>query len=260
MKPPDDPPADSRAETPEAPPGASASGLSPKAARTRAHILETALRVLRERGYEGATMRLIAEEAGVAVGSAYYYFPSKDHLIQGFYAQLHVDHLAAVGPLLEGSKSLDERLAAVMRTKFETAAPYHGFSGALFKTAADPDSPLSPFSADSGPTRDESKALFRSVVDGAGLRKRSPLHAKLHELLWLYQMGLILYWIHDRSPGQERSYRLVDRTVPIVCRLVRLASNPLLTPVVKPALALMEEFCGPAPRAHGGSEPGTSPS
>lgn len=228
--------------------------LSPKAARTRSHILETALRVLRERGYGGATMRLIAEEAGVAVGSAYYYFPSKDHLIQGFYAQLHVDHLAAALPLLDDARSLDERLHVVLRTKFDTAAPYHAFSGVLFKTAADPDSPLSPFSADSGPTRDESKALFRSVVDGARLRKRSPLHAKLHELLWLYQMGLILYWIHDRSPGQERSYRLVDRTVPMVCRLVRLASNPLLTPVVKPALALVEEFANPVPGAALGAD------
>lgn len=246
------PSAKSTAVTPPGPPAS----LTPKAARTRAHILETALRVLRERGYEGATMRLIAEEAGVAVGSAYYYFPSKDHLIQGFYAQLHVDHVAAVEPLLEDAKTLDQRLRAVLRTKFDTAAPFHGFSGALFKTAADPGSPLSPFSADSAPTRDESKALFRDVVDGAGLRKRSPLHAKLHELLWLYQMGLILYWIHDRSPGQERSYRLVDRTVPIVCRLVRLASHPLLTPVVKPALALVEEFAGPAPSTHREDVPG----
>ena len=231
-----------------------------KAARTRAHILETALRVLRERGYEGATMRLIAEEAGVAVGSAYYYFPSKDHLIQGFYAQLHTDHLAAVEPLLEDARTLDQRLLAALRTKFDTAAPFHAFSGALFKTAADPDSPLSPFSADSSPTRDESKALFRRVVDGAGLRKRSPLHAELHELLWLYQMGLILYWIHDRSPGQERSYRLVERTVPIVCRLVRLASNPILTPVVKPALALMREFARPAAPPQDGALAGATES
>ena len=53
--------------------------------QTRQLILETALRLFRERGYAETTMRAIAKEAGVAVGNAYYYFDSKEHLIQGFY-------------------------------------------------------------------------------------------------------------------------------------------------------------------------------
>ena len=49
--------------------------------QTRQLILETALRLFRERGYAETTMRAIAKEAGVAVGNAYYYFDSKEHLI-----------------------------------------------------------------------------------------------------------------------------------------------------------------------------------
>ena len=45
-----------------------------KSDETRSRILEAALSVFRERGFENATMREIAVEAGVATGAAYYYF------------------------------------------------------------------------------------------------------------------------------------------------------------------------------------------
>src|ERR1700740_314025 len=63
--------------------------------QTRAQILETALALFRDHGYEGTTMRAIARAAGVAVGNAYYYFRSKEALIQEFYRRTHREHLAA---------------------------------------------------------------------------------------------------------------------------------------------------------------------
>ncbi len=52
-----------------------------KAAQTRLHILISASRVLREKGYEGITLRHIAEVAGIEAGSIYYHFASKDEII-----------------------------------------------------------------------------------------------------------------------------------------------------------------------------------
>ena len=62
-----------------------------KSARTRSAIIDAALRLFRERGYDATTMRAIATEAGVSVGNAYYYFESKEQLIQGFYDRAQVD-------------------------------------------------------------------------------------------------------------------------------------------------------------------------
>jgi AcrR family transcriptional regulator len=45
-----------------------------KGDQTKALILETALEMFRERGYEQTTMRAIADKAGVSLGNAYYYF------------------------------------------------------------------------------------------------------------------------------------------------------------------------------------------
>jgi len=109
-------------------------------------------------------MRAVAEKAGVALGNAYYYFRSKEHLIQAFYDRTHQEHLAASREVLEKERKLKARLLGVMRAKVETIEPYHQFAGVLFKTAADPKSPLNPFSEESEPVRQESIELFAEVI------------------------------------------------------------------------------------------------
>lgn len=227
---------------------------TPRGEATRALILRTAIDLFLERGYDGTTMRAIAQRAGVALGSAYYYFRSKEELIQGFYHQTHVEHLEASARLLATETAFRARLLGVMRAKLDTIEPYHRFAGVLFKNAADPQSPLNPFSAASSAVRAEATAVFTDVVRGSADRKVPPdLDAALPELLWTYHMGVILFWIHDTSPGRARSYRLVERTVDLIARLVQLASLPLMKPLRRTALTLLAELrddaTGPTPGA-----------
>jgi AcrR family transcriptional regulator len=210
-----------------------------KGEQTRAVILETALELFRERGYEETTMRAIAEQAGVALGNAYYYFRSKEHLIQAFYGRTHEEHLAACLSVLAKERSLKARLLGVMRAKLAIIEPYHRFSGILFKSAADPDSPLNPFSAESDPVRRESTELFAEVIKGARLRVPEDLQVELPNLLWIFHMGIILFWIHDKSAGRARTHRLVEHTVEIVARLIMLASLPLMRPLRRTTLRLL---------------------
>ncbi|HEY9420354.1 MAG TPA: TetR family transcriptional regulator [Thermoanaerobaculia bacterium] len=225
---------------------------SRKGEQTRAQILDTALRLFRERGYDDTTMRGIAEEAGVAVGNAYYYFRSKEHLIQAFYERTHQEHMEASRELLAREKNLRERLLGVMRAKLDTIMPYHQFAGVLFKTAADPKSPLNPFSGDSIPVRRQSTELFAEVIAGSDTRLSADLTAELPNLLWVYHMGIILYWIHDTSPACAKSYLLMERSVKLVLRLVSVFQFPLLRPFTKELLALAAELRG------GGDPPGSA--
>src|SRR5262245_54620954 len=190
-------------------------------------------------------MRAIAERGGLALGNAYYYFRSKEHLIQAFYARSHEEHLAAAGPILLRERTLAARLRGVVLAKIDTAEPYHRFSGILFKTAADPRSPLSPFSPESNPIRQQSTALFAEVVEGSDVRVPPDLAAELPNLLWLYMMGVILFWIHDFSPGRARTRRLVEHTVDLVARTIGLGSNPLLRPLRTRTLRLLADLRAP---------------
>jgi len=215
---------------------------TPKGEQTKALILNSALELLSDRGYEETTMRAIAGKAGVSLGNAYHYFGSKEHMIQAFYHRTHEEHLAVARPALEKQSNLKERLLSVMRLKIATLEPYHEFAGVLFKTAADPHSPLNPFAHDSAPVRRDSIQLFESVVSDARARIPTDLRAELPYLLWLYHMGIILFWIHDSSHKRARTYRLIDRTVDLIDKLISLASNPLMRPVRKRALKLVSEL------------------
>jgi AcrR family transcriptional regulator len=213
-----------------------------KGEQTKALILTTALEMLHERGYEQTTMRAIAQKAGLSLGNAYHYFGSKDHLIQAFYHRLHEDHLRASLPALQKESSLKGRLLAVMRLKIDTLEPHHEFAGVLFQTAANPHSPLNPFAPASAPVRRDSIKLFEELVEQTKARIPDDLRAELPYLLWLYHMGIILFWIHDVSAKRARTYRLIDQTVELLDKLITMASNPLMRPVRKKALALVVEL------------------
>ena len=213
-----------------------------KGEQTRSLILETALEMFGERGYEETTMRAIAEKAGVALGNTYYHFRSKEHLIQAYYERMHEIHLASCAELLRKERTLKLRLLGVMGQILENVAPYHQFAGILFKTAADPQSPLNPFSPESEPARRASVELFAEVAQGSKTKIPPDLGAELPMLLWLYHMGIMLFWIHDDSSGQKRTRRLMEHTVEIVVKLIQLASLPPMRPLRKSVLNMLADL------------------
>lgn len=241
--------------TATASPASEAPAKTRKGEQTKAHILETALQLFRERGYEETTMRAIAEAAGVAVGNAYYYFRSKEHLIQAFYERSHDEHLAACRPLLAEERDLQKRLRGVLRAKIDTSMPYHRFAAVLFKSAADPKSPLNPFSDESAALRERVTQHFVEVLEGSRTRVGSPkLREELPHLLWTYQMGIILFWIHDESPECGRTYRLIEHTVKIIVRLITLIDLPPFRPLLWTTLDLLRDLRGQAGESAAGGD------
>jgi AcrR family transcriptional regulator len=210
-----------------------------KGEQTRQLILETALRLFSERGYAETTMRAIAKEAGVAVGNAYYYFDSKEHLIQGFYDRNQIAHRVAAEPVLASERDFAGRLRGVMHAGIDVNVPYHAFAATFFKSAAEPTSPLSPFSTQSSPAREAAIAIFRDVIEGAPVKVDPELRRDLPELLWLGWMGVILFWVYDKSPEQRKTRQLIDGVVPLVDRVVSLSRLRVFRPVLRQVLGLI---------------------
>lgn len=228
-----------------APPSSNPSSNPSKAEQTRATIGDAAMRLFRRDGYDKTTMRAIAKEAGVSVGNAYYYFSSKEHLIQAFYDGIQDEHAAAAAAVLAREKDFEPRLRGVLEAWLDVAAPNHEFAAQFFKNAADPDSPLSPFSDESTSAREASTELYRRVVEGADIKIAPALRRELPGLLWLLQMGFVLFWVHDKSPDQARTRTLVAQGTPIVDRLVRLARLPVVRGIVDDLVRVVADVRAP---------------
>ena len=209
---------------------------------SRAAILEAALDLFQERGYDATTMRAIAERAGASLGSSYHYFPSKEHLVLEFYRHTHVLHAAAIAPLLAREKDLATRLRGTIRAVVVTCEPFHAVAGSIFSTVANPASPLNPFGAAARPLRDEVIQLYADVVSKSDARIPSDIMEMLPLTLWLYQMGILYFWIFDRSPGRLRTLEIIDETTELIVRLIGLANLPVLRGSRKRILGLIREI------------------
>ena len=73
----------------------------------RQEILEAALQLFRDRGFDETTVQDIASDAGVATGTVYLYFPSKEHVLVALHDEFH--------------RGMGERFAAVWESFAERA-------------------------------------------------------------------------------------------------------------------------------------------
>lgn len=91
--------------------------LTEKQADRRRRVLRAALDLAAEGGYDGVQMREVADRAGVALGTVYHYFTSKDHLL----AESMTEWLSALEVSIarrpaEGATTLERVLDILRRT------------------------------------------------------------------------------------------------------------------------------------------------
>jgi AcrR family transcriptional regulator len=222
---------------------ASAKAGLKKSEETRARILEAALAVFRERGFEAATMREIAAKAEVAVGAAYYYFDSKDAIVMAFYERSQSEMGPAAEAMLAKAKTLETRLRGIIGYKLEYFEPNRRLLGTL-SAHADPQHPLSPFSAQTTAIREQDIGYFERAVEDSAVKLPRRIKPYLPRLLWMYQMGLILFWVYDGSQGQRRTKVLFEKSLQMVLLTLRFANLPVLLPIHRLAADLLDAVYG----------------
>jgi AcrR family transcriptional regulator len=193
---------------------------------TRRKITDTALESFRERGYDQTTIRLIASEANISVGNAYYYFPTKNHLVQELYLRVQADHRARVTPGLESTTDIAERLELALLNGLDALSPYHDSAPGFLTAAISPTSAVSPFGQDAAAPRALAMSVFQDVVDGSSNTISAELRRQLPELLWLGYMGLALFWVYDTSPDQQKTKRLARGVAKLFGTILPLARLP----------------------------------
>jgi AcrR family transcriptional regulator len=217
-----------------------AARTTPRAEDTRRRIYEQALELFREKGFEQTTMRDIAAKAGMALGAAYYYFSGKEAIVLAFYEEMQEISHDAILEALAGHKKLKDRLRVVVEKRLELLAPNRKFCDALFRHAPDARDPLSPFSTENRAIRERALQHLEAALAGGDIKVPADLRHRLPYLLWLYQMAIILFWLYDRTPRQQRTQALIEKSLGLLVNLLRISGLPLMKPLRKTMLELVE--------------------
>jgi AcrR family transcriptional regulator len=213
-----------------------------RSTETREKLVDVALQLFRDEGFQATTMRRIADEAGVSLGNAYYYFAGKDELVHELYLVIQRDHRERAIPVLVQGRSLADNLAAVLHTGIDVMAPYHAFGGSFLQLALPTKSSTSPFSHESSDARSMAVDLMRTTLTMSKQKGPASLNDTLPTLLWMVYMGVTLHWVTDPSENQARTRALIDGLVPIVAKAVRLSRLPVARSLLTDVAGLLERL------------------
>jgi AcrR family transcriptional regulator len=200
------------------PPGQSAQGV---AARDR--LYETAIRMIRERGYEATTLREIAREAGVSVGLLYRYFPGKQAVLIALYDELSQDFARQTANMRHGRWR--DRFLFALRASVRVLQPHRTTLRALIPIlVGDPDDGV--FAASTVFSRVRVQQVFEDAITRSADAPRPPLADALGRLLYLVHLAVLLWWLLDKTPKQRATQALLGLTeqlLPSAALALRLA-------------------------------------
>lgn len=208
-----------------------------KGEATREHIRSAALKLFRRRGFDKTTMRDIAQAAELSLGAAYHYFPSKEALVSDYYEWMQAEHERRFDEASAPATNLEGRVTALLQTKLDLLRRDRKLLAALFGNLGDASHPLSVFGKQTAALRSRSLTQFVSVFDESGLPEE--LRLLLGRGLWLAHLGIFLFFIHDDSPHQARTQKLVEAVAELVAGGTPLLGHPLAAPLRRRLLALM---------------------
>jgi AcrR family transcriptional regulator len=199
------------------PRGSTAQGL-----QSRKRLYEIAIRLIASRGYEATTLREVAAEAGVSVGLLYRYFPNKRAVVLALYDELSAEYASRARAMPDGPWR--KRFIYAMQTSLETLRPHRSTLAALVPLlVADPGEGL--FAPATSFSRERVQAVFAAAVSGATDAPTKKLTEPIGRLLYLIHLGVLLWWLLDKSREQRATKSLVeslDRALPVARFILRL--------------------------------------
>ncbi|MFT7522125.1 MAG: flavin-dependent dehydrogenase/AcrR family transcriptional regulator, partial [Kiritimatiellia bacterium] len=204
-------------------------------------IIDSAIALWAEKGYESSTMRELGRRVGMGTSSLYGHFRSKEEIAQALYARLNEQALDAARQQSGVNATLSDGVATYLHIKLRILAQHRTVLATLLREAVDPDSALSPLATDSSSVRDTVVGHFEQLLRDA---KDAPEGdtARLARLLWAGHLAVILYFCHDRSPQAQLSHKLVDT----ICNSLGLLSLLPNLPGASQILEIVDQVLRPS--------------
>jgi AcrR family transcriptional regulator len=103
--------------------------------KTSRHILRAALKQFADRGYPGASVQKIVDEAHVTKPTLYYYFRSKAGLYQALLDWAYNERYQLMQDAIKGKTTLVEQLVAILTSMFDFLKQRRALMRIAFATA-----------------------------------------------------------------------------------------------------------------------------
>jgi AcrR family transcriptional regulator len=173
-------------------------------AATREKIVEAARQLFASQGFHATTTREIARAAGLATGTMFNYFSSKEAIV----GSLASEALAEVRTNFDTSdsgSSFEEALFAFVAAGLRKLKPFRKHLPALLGTMLSPAC-LKP-DDDSNFLRASQLEVVAELANRYGVGE---LPAMAEQMYWSLYTGVLLFWANDTSPRQEDTLALLD--------------------------------------------------
>ena len=171
---------------------------------TRKGILDAARRLFARKGYEETTTRDIAREAGIASGTLFNYFPSKEAIVARLAGEALGEVVTPVGSETL-AQTLEEDLFALVAAGLRKLKPLRRHLPVLLETSLSPLAVVG--DGDASSLRARHLEAVASLAAGHGCGELSPTALQLY---WTLYTGVLVFWANDKSPRQEDTLALID--------------------------------------------------
>jgi len=181
---------------------------------TRQRILDAARRLFSQDGFDGAATRDLAREAGIAAGTLFNYFPTKEAIALALAAAALTEARDDYDRKRRSEESLEEDLFAFIAAGLRSLKPLRGCLRPVLEGA------LSPLAAASAPSERESFRTDHLETVGAILARHGqvePSFVTMH-LYWTLYTGVLAFWIDDASSNQEDTLAVLDQVLKMFVR------------------------------------------
>jgi AcrR family transcriptional regulator len=178
---------------------------------TRYSILETARAMFSERGFQGVTTRDIARAAGVATGTLFNYFRTKEAIAAGLAIEALTDAHARFAKRRRRGETLDEELFALIAAELRALKPHRDYFMPVIEARIGPA-----VGADDlvgGSVRAVHWTVAGRILADHG--ETAPLSLVTMHLYWALYIGVLAFWSSDTSPKQEDTLAVLDHSLKV---------------------------------------------
>ena len=210
-------------ENSKAPKRGRPAGRTAEGEATRLRLYKTAIALIGERGYEAATLRDVAAKARVSPALLYKYFPNKRSVVLALYDELSEEFARQAVQIARGKWR--NRFIAGVETALRVLGPYRVTLRSLAPIMVG-DVEEGVFARSTAFSRVRVQAVFEDAVVGSTDAPQRGLAQAMGRLLYLVHLGIILWWLLDRSPNQRATtafVALLRTMLPSVSLTLRLS-------------------------------------